>query len=561
MERREFLQLLLAASSAGLLTRTAWADRDPETLWQVLYDIPVFGDLSLFHFTDSHAQLLPLWYREPSMQRGVGDLSASPAKLSGMPLINYYGLDAHSPLAHAISSVDFVELARHYGQVGGFSHLATLIQRLRSSRPHSLLLDGGDTWQGSATALWTQGQDMMDATRLLGVDAMTGHWEFTLGESRVTELVAQGKQSGMEFLAQNVTSPDFDDSIYQPSMLRSLNGVLVAVIGQAYPHVELAHPVQVRPGYHFGLQEAALQREVERVRAQGAQVVVLLSHNGLETDYKMASRLRGVDVILGGHTHDALLQPLVVKNPSGQTVVTNAGSHGKFLAVLDLKVSGGKLQDYRYHLLPVFSKGLPADPLMDRLIADLRKPWLSRLNEPLANTEELLYRRGHFNGTFDQVILDALRQELDAPIAVSPGFRWGGVVLPHDVIRFEDVMNQTAITYAQAQVRTMTGTQIKDYLEDVADNLFNPNPYLQQGGDMVRTSGLQYECHVGQSAGYRIQNLRHRGKPVDALRRYPVAGWASMEAAAGEPVWELVRRHLKQQGTLREVIPETPHLL
>jgi sulfur-oxidizing protein SoxB len=456
--------------------------------------------------------------------------------------------------------MDFVELAHRYGKVGGFAHLATLIKQLRSTRPNALLLDGGDTWQGSATALWTQAQDMLEATRLLGVDAMTGHWEFTLGEARLRELLDQSKGWGMEFLAQNVTSPDFGDPIYQPSMLRTINGVSVAVVGQAYPHVELAHPAQVRPPYRFGLEEAALQREVEKVRQAGAQVVVLLSHNGLETDYKLASRLRGVDVILGGHTHDALLQPLVVQNPAGQTLVTNAGSHGKFLAVLDLKVTAGRMSGYQYHLLPVFSQALPADQTMERLIETQRKPWLDKLTEPLATTEELLYRRGNFNGTFDQVILNALCQELDAPIAFSPGFRWGGSLLPHSVITFEDVMNQTAITYSQAQVRQLTGAQIKDYLEDVADNLFNPNPYLQQGGDMVRTSGLTYQCRVREVAGQRIQNLRHQGQPLEANRRYPVAGWAPMEATAGEPVWELVRRNLKAQGTIHNLTLEQPHL-
>jgi sulfur-oxidizing protein SoxB len=561
MERREFLQMLLTAAAAGYVPGQAAAGVDSLYPLSTLYDLPAFGTLSLLHFTDSHAQLLPLYYREPSVHIGVGSIAHEPAYLTGKALFQHYGLDPQGPLAHALDAQNFSELAQRYGKVGGYAHLAALIRQLRASRPQSLLLDGGDSWQGSATALWSGAQDMLEASHLLGVDAMTGHWEFTLGEARVKERVEQGQAWGMEFLAQNVNTADFNDPVFKPRMTRVLNGVPVAVVGQAYPHVELAHPAGVRPSYRFGLQEAALQRQIDAARGEGAQVVVLLSHNGLETDFKMASRLRGVDVILGGHTHDALLRPLVVKNAGGQTLVTNAGSHGKFLSVLDLEVKGGRVVDYRYHLLPVFSHGLPAHEEMSQLIEKHRAPWIERLNEPLAITEELLYRRGNFNGTFDQLLLEALSQELDAPLAFSPGFRWGGSLLPGSVVTFEDVMNQTAITYPQTQVRTLTGAEIKAYLEDVADNLFNPNPYLQQGGDMVRTLGLSYECHINQPSGQRIHRLSHRGHLLEAQRPYKVAGWASMESAAGEPAWELLRRNLKHKKTIRNLKVEVPRLV
>lgn len=550
----------MAASCAGGFPLRAAARSDPSEELRSLYDVPPFGSFSLFHFTDSHAQLLPIYYREPSMHLGVGDMATDEAHLTGTELLKFHGLAPDQPLAYAISAINFSELAQRYGKVGGFAHLATLIRQLRASRPHSLLLDGGDTWQGSATALWSQGQDMLDATRLLGVDAMTGHWEFTLGEARLQHLLGQGQAWGMEFIAQNITTPDFDDPVFKPRILRVMNGVPVAIVGQAYPHVELAHPASVRPPYHFGLHEGHLQQEVDAARHEGAQVVVLLSHNGLETDCKMASRVRGVDVILGGHTHDALLKPLWVKNPSGQTLVTNAGSHGKFLSVLDLEVKGGRMVDYRYRLLPVFAQALPADSAMQAVITKHRQPWLEKLSEPLATTEELLYRRGNFNGSFDQLILEALGHELDAPIAFSPGFRWGPSLLPGSTIHFEDVMNQTAITYAQAQASTMTGSQIKNYLEDVADNLFNPNPYLQQGGDMVRTLGLEYECRINQPVGQRIHNLSHRGELIAAGQNYKVAGWAPMQPTGGEPVWEVVRRYLKARGTIRNLTVEQPRL-
>jgi sulfur-oxidizing protein SoxB len=549
MTRRAFLEGLALGMAAGLplhSVETFGAQAD-----NGLYDLGrARGAVTLLHFTDCHAQLRPVYFREPDVNIGVGRARGEPPHIVGDAFLKRFGIARGTSLACAYTHLDFVECARRYGALGGFAHLATLLKRVRAQRPGALLLDGGDSWQGSATALWTRGADMIAASKLLGVDVMTGHWEFTHGAERVLEGIRElGNRT--EFLAQNVRTVDFDDPVFKPYTLREVNGVPVAIVGQAFPYTPIANPRYFVPDWTFGIQEERLQRMVDEARAKGAWAVVLLSHNGMDVDLKLASRVTGIDAILGGHTHDAVPQPVAVKNAGGTTLVTNAGSNGKFLAVLELDVQASGVRGFGYRLLPVFSNLLAPDAEMAALIERYRAPYKAKLDEKLAVTETLLYRRGNFTGSFDQVILDALLAGGDAEIAFSPGFRWGTSVLPGATITFEDVMNATAITYPYVTVSEMTGATIKALLEDICDNLFNPDPYYQQGGDMVRVGGMQYSCEPAQPIGRRIGAMALRGKPIDADRVYKVASWAPVaEGASGKPAWELVSEYLRERKVI-----------
>ena len=560
MTRREFLHLLAAAAAAGMQldARRVLAGGAPSPL----YDLPPFGNVGLLHLTDCHAQLPPLHFREPSVNLGVGSALGQPPHLVGEALLRRFGMVRGSADAHAFTFLDFPEAARTYGKVGGFAHLATLIGKLRAERPGALLLDGGDSWQGSATALWTRGQDMVQAALQLGVDVMTAHWEFTYGAQRLLDVVNGDFQGRIDFVAQNVRTVDFGDSVFRSHVMREVNGVPVAIVGQAFPYTPIAHPRRFVPDWTFGIQEQNLQKTIDAARRDGAQVVVLLSHNGMDVDLKLAGRVRGLDAILGGHTHDAVPAAIEISNYGGKTLVINSGSHGKFLGVLDLDVRAGRVSAYRFKLLPIFSNLLPADPEMNALIARVRAPFEARLAEPLAVTQGLLYRRGNFNGSFDQLILDALMDTQDAQVAFSPGFRWGPALLPGETITREDLMAQTAITYPSVTLSEMTGEAIKSVLEDVCDNLFNPDPYYQQGGDMVRVGGLTYACAPNASMGSRISDLRLRGKPLVPTRKYKVAGWASVaDGASGAPVWDVVETWLKQQRVVAPRRPNLPRLI
>ncbi len=560
MNRREFLQVLAAASAAGfaLDSRELLAAQGGDRL----YDLPRFGNVHLMHFTDCHAQLLPVWFREPNVNIGFGDASGKVPHLVGEHLLKAFGIKSGSSEAHAFTYLEFEQAAKTYGKVGGFAHLATLVKQLKVSRPGALLLDGGDTWQGSATALWTKGQDMVDACKLLGVDMMAPHWEFTLGHERVKQIVDNDFKGRIDFLAQNVVTADFNDPVFAPYAMREMNGVKVAVIGQAFPYTPVANPRWMIPDWSFGIQDESMQKTVNEARAKGAQVVVVLSHNGMDVDLKMASRVTGIDAILGGHTHDGVPQPVKVKNANGVTLVTNAGSNGKFLGVLDFDVRNGRIADFRYKLLPVFSNLLAADKEMAALIDKIRAPYKAKLEEKLAVTEGLLYRRGNFNGSWDQLILDAMIDVKGADLAFSPGFRWGTSILPGEAITFEQLMDQTAITYPHSTLTEMSGAQIKTILEDVGDNLFNPDPYYQQGGDMVRVGGMSYACDPNAKAGNRIQDMRLHGKPVEANKIYKVAGWAPVaEGASGEPIWEVVARWLRDRKTITPRKLNSPKLV
>ena len=561
LHRREFLRVLAAAAVASTLPGCA-TRRPAGEPFAGLYDAPPRGNVHLLHFTDCHAQLLPVHFREPSVNIGLGVALNRPPHLVGQAFLGHYGLQPGSAAAHAFTSLDFVEAARRYGRVGGFAHLATLVKQLRATRPGALLLDGGDTWQGSATALWTRGQDMVDACKLLGVDVMTGHWEFTYGAERVQQIVAQDFAGKVDFVAHNVETRDFGDRVFKPYVLREQNGVPVAIIGQAFPYTPIANPAHFIPDWSFGIQEEHLQSMIDQARAEGAQVVVLLSHNGMDVDLKLASRVRGLDAILGGHTHDGVPMPVEVPNAGGMTLVTNAGSNGKFLGVLDFDVRGGKVVGHQYRLLPVFADALAPDAEMAALIERVRKPYLAQLDEPLAVTDELLYRRGNFNGSFDQLILDALLAVKDAQIAFSPGFRWGTSLLPGDTIRMEQLMDQTAITYPYSTLTEMKGSMVKTILEDVADNLFNADPYYQQGGDMVRVGGMDYAIDPAAPAGERIRDMTLAGKPIDAEKTYKVAGWAPVAAGAqGEPIWDVVAGWLRHQKRISARPVQQPRLI
>ncbi len=572
LTRREFLQLLAASAAAGFqftagqrLVKAA-APADP-------YELPDFGNLTLMHFTDCHAQLMPVYFREPSFNIGIGEATGKPPHLVGTAFLDHFGLAPDTMDAHAFTYLDFEAAARKYGKVGGFAHLATLVKRIRAQRQgRTLLLDSGDTWQGSATSLWTRGQDMVDACKLLGVDIMTGHWEFTYGIDRVHEIVNNELAGHIDFVAQNVLltedaqfegKPAHDEDtgqVFRPYVIREVNGVKVAVIGQAFPYTTLANPRYLIEDWSFGIRDERMQQYVDEVRGKGADVVVILSHNGMDVDLKMASRVSGADVILGGHTHDGMPKPSVISNAGGKTLVVNSGSNAKFLSVLDLQVADGSVKDFRFRMLPVFANLLPADAEMAGYIEKVRAPFRDRLNRKLATTEDTLYRRGNFTGTFDQIIVDALMEVRGADISFSPGFRWGTSLLPGDDITMERLMDQTGITYAKSTLTEMSGEMIKNILEDIADNLFNPDPYYQMGGDMVRIGGLKYAIDPSRKIGERLSTLELNGKPLDPGGNYLIAGWASVNPQPDDlpEVWDVVAEYLQDKKVIKNVTPNVP---
>ncbi len=566
LTRREFVGVLAAASAAGMAIDAPEALAASPAAAQRLYELPRYGNVHFMHFTDCHAQLLPVFFREPNLNLGVGEADGRLPHLVGEHLLRAVGIRPGTIEAHAFTYLDFAQAARTYGRVGGFAHLATLVRQLRATRPGALLCDGGDTWQGSGTALWTNGQDMVDACLALGVNVMTPHWEMTLGAERVRQIVERDFKGRVDFVAQNIKTTDFGDQVFAPFTLREMNGVSVAVIGQAFPYTPIANPRHKVPDWTFGIQEEHMQQVVDQARGRGARVVVVLSHNGMDVDIKMASRVRGIDAILGGHTHDGMPVPVVVDNPGGRTLVTNAGSNGKFLAVLDFDVRGGRIQGHQYRLLPVFANLLPADPEMSALIGRIRAPYEARLGERLARTEGLLFRRGNFNGSFDQLIVDALMAVRGAQIAFSPGFRWGTTLLPDSDILMEHLLDQTATTYSFSTLTEMSGEMIKTVMEDVADNLFNPDPYLQQGGDMVRVGGMTYTIEPTRPMGRRISDMRLDGRPIEAGRRYTVAGWAPVAEDArattgGRMVWDDVATWLRDKRVVPRLRVNTPRII
>ncbi len=564
VQRRDILKLAGAAAIAGGLPRLA-RSAEPG-----VYDLERFGNARILHITDTHAQLLPGYFREPSVNLGIGAMAGQPPHLVGRAFLDRFGIKPDSADAYAFTSLEFEKSAARFGKLGGFAHLKSLIDRLRNEAGarNSLLLDGGDSWQGTGLANALRGADMIEAANLLGVEAMTGHWEFTYGEETLRDNLTRFKG---EFLAQNVFLTEeaaFNGAkaldpasgrVFKPATIRDVGGYRVAVIGQAFPYVPIAHPKRFTPDWTFGIREQELQTLIDTLRStEKADAVLLLSHNGMDVDLKLASRVRGLDIILGGHTHDAVPQPIPVTNAGGTTLVTNAGSNGKFLGILDLDLAKGRMRDVRYRLLPVFSELLKPDPEMSALINKIRSPLVAAWSGKIVTTDRLLYRRDNFTGSVDQLICTALRREFNTEIALSPGFRWGTTFLANQPLTMEDLLAETAITYPETYVSRLTGAEIKDTLEDVCDNLFNPDPYQQQGGDMVRIGGLTYSCTPSETIGRRISDLKlDNGRTIEPHKHYTIAGWAAVNAQQGIPVWDVVA---KQLGSGKPLVAATDNV-
>lgn len=553
--RREILQV--GAATAALVAGGSAFTRalaQQSLTENELLKFDALGTVTLLHVTDIHGQLVPVYFREPTVNLGVGEARGQPPHVTGKDFLKRFGISEKSAAAYALTDQDFETLAKSYGRIGGLDRLAAVVKRVRVERGQDkvLLLDGGDTWQGSLGSNRSKGQDMVDCMALLKPDAMTGHWEFTYGEKRVEALA---KELGFPFLALNVRDTEWNEPVFEPYKMFEKGGVKIAVLGQAFPYTPVANPRWMMPKWSFGIREEDVRANVEKVRKEGAQLVVLLSHNGFDVDRKLAARVSGIDVILTGHTHDALPEVVTV----GKTLLIASGSHGKFVSRLDLDVQNGQVKGYRYKLIPLFADVIKPDAEMAAAVEKARAPFAGDLKRVVGHSESLLYRRGNFNGTFDDLICDALLKERDAEIALSPGFRWGTSVLPGQPITVEDIHNATAITYPQVYRMAMTGQRLKDVLEDVADNLFNPDPYYQQGGDMVRCGGLGYTIDVSKPIGSRITGMTHlkSGKPIDPNKEYTVAGWASVnEGTEGPAVWDLVERYIAAQKTVR-VTPNT----
>lgn len=554
--KREFLQAALATSALwGLSGHGNWGRlAAQQALTQdKLLEFEDFGNLTLIHVTDIHAQLKPIWFREPEVNIGVGEAAGRPPHVTGKAFLEMFGIAPGSPDAYALTHEDFAALARTYGRMGGMDRVATVVKAIRAARPDSILLDGGDTWHGSMTSLRTKGQDMVNVMNALGVEGMTSHWEWTFGQDRVKEIV---DALPFPFLGANIFDVEWDEPAFDPYTIIEKAGVRVGVIGQAFPYMPIANPKWMFPDYSFGIREERMQAVVDELRGtEKVDLVVCLSHNGFDVDHKMAGRVKGIDVILTGHTHDAVPEPVLV----GETILIASGSNGKFVSRVDLDVRDGRMMGFRHKLIPIFSDVITPDAEMASLIETERAPFKAELEEVVGKTESLLYRRGNFNGTWDDLICDAIRSERDAQIALSPGVRWGPSLIPGDDITREDIHNACSMTYGQVYRNEMSGEMLKTVLEDVADNIFNPDPYYQQGGDMVRVGGLSYAIDIAKPMGERISalTLTDTGEAIDPAKSYTVGGWASVnEGTEGPQIWDVIEAHIRKTGTVR-VDPRT----
>ena len=552
LSRRDFLQVGMAttaiygSSGFGNFSKLAAQQKLKQ---EDLLEFDTYGNVSLIHVTDIHGQLKPIYFREPEINLGVGSALGQVPHITGANFRKMYGINDGSPSHYALTHNDFSALAQQYGRVGGLDRVATVIKAIRADRPDAILLDGGDTWHGSYTCHHSQGQDMVNVMNALKTEAMTFHWEFTLGSDRVHEII---DTLPFPALGQNIFDAEWDEpaDYFEPYTFLERGGSKIAVIGQAFPYMPIANPGWMFPEYSFGIRDENMQEMVDEVRGLGADLVVVLSHNGFDVDKKMASIVSGIDIILSGHTHDALPEPVLIN----ETVIVASGSNGKFVSRVDLDVRNGKMMGFKHKLIPIFSDVIAPDPDIAALIDEERAPYKSQLSEVIGQSQSLLYRRGNFNGTWDDLICQAMIEEREADISMSPGVRWGPSILPGQDITREDIWNVTSMSYGKVYRTEMTGEFLQIILEDVADNLFNPDPYYQQGGDMVRIGGMGYRIDINKPQGRRISDLTllKTGERIDPSKNYIVAGWASVnEGTEGPQIWDLVENYIRRNGSVK----------
>ena len=322
IDRRTFLKLMglsATASGAGLLsacdnksTPIAAPVTASAKISDDFYDLPMNGNVRILHTTDFHGQLQPVFFREPNVNLGVGDAYGRPPHLVGNKLLQAMGLKPQTPESYAYTYLDFENAATKYGKTGGFPQVKSLLDKLREQaggRENTLTVDGGDLWQGSGTALWTRGVDMVEASNILGLDVMVGHWEFTYRENEVLSNVALFKG---DFIGQNVRVKEdslMDDNYaklvetydgsglydedsghaFRPYVIKKVGGARICVVGQAFPRTGNANPQEFFPDWSFGLREDDMIELVKEIReTEKPDAIVLLSHNGMDVDIKLS---------------------------------------------------------------------------------------------------------------------------------------------------------------------------------------------------------------------------------------------------------------------------------
>ncbi len=556
VSRRDFMHLC-AIFGLGLATSSSASAQSIKNIsLEDIYSFKDMGNFTLLHMCDMHAHLKPLYWREPSTLISAKNLVGTPGFLCGEAFAKHYGLEPSSLDAYFDTHINFEELAKKFGKMGGIAHMKSVLEHVRKTRgkENVLFLDSGDTWQGTGVALKTRGEAIVKAQNYLGVDVMVGHWEFTYGKERVKELL---EMLDAKFISQNIVGDDpfgesFEELIFEPYTIEERGGAKIGIIGQSFPFTPTANPKEFTEGWSFGLRLDTLQEYVDELRDEHkVDCVVVLSHDGFSVDQEVARKVSGIDFILSGHTHDPSPSPIVINN----TVIVIAGSHGKYIGRLDVDARGGKVRGYEYKLIPIASNIIPADSEGEKLIEELYAPFAAEMNEVLGKTKNILYKRDTFFSTFDQLINDAIMDEMKCDISFTPGYRWGTTVLAGEDILMDNVYEMSATTYPDVYTFELKGKAIANLLEDIADNVFNENPLYQQGGDMSRLGGASYDIAVTNKTGTRISNLKIGGKPIELEKIYIVSSWGGNLQNAGSnlqkdkirPVYDIVRDYIKRK--------------
>ena len=399
--------------------------------------------------------------------------------------------------------------------LGGYPRIMTKVKEYREKYPQEvLLLDNGDTLHGTREAVDTKGEVMVPYLQALGVDAMTFHWDSAYTPAHLKSLE---EKLGYPILASNVYHRGTRKHFFQPSAILEKNGLTIGVIGLASNIIQKNMPAVFSEGADFtdGISEARAQ--VKKLRRQGVDLVVLLSHLGYPQDIALLEQVEGIDLCLSGHTHNRVRSPQKI----GGAYIIQSGALASSLGFLRLKVDQG-IQSIRHEYV-VLDKTIPQDRGM---LAMLRKDkvlasFANELDTPVGSSRVDLHRGSSFFGTMDYLLLDAMREATGLPIAFSNGWRYGGAVKKGKLTR----RHLYTIVPMNPMIRSaeLTGQEIIDMLEENLESTFSTQPFQQMGGYIKRCAGLRIYFKLENPYGQRIQRVFAGDKEVDPRALYQVA--------------------------------------
>lgn len=401
----------------------------------------------------------------------------------------------------------------NYIRAGGYPRISAYINKVRKEKDNKVVvLDGGDTFHGTLPVVDSKGMILTSYLNEMKIDAMTAHWEFAYGPKHFSSLL---NALNYPMLAINCYDKTTDKLVFDPYLIKEVNGLKIGIIGIAATIIDKTMPQHFAEGLYFSLGNEELPGYIAELKDQDVDLVILLSHLGFPQEVKLAQEVDGIDVLLSAHTHNRVYEPALVND----TIIFQSGCHGSFLGHLDLVVENKKIVDYK-HQLVVLDESLDEDLDMKAAIEKDLEPYKEQLNKIVGRTGTDLNRSTVFESTMDNLLLQSMIDISGAELAFSNGWRYGAPI-PKGDIRENDLWNMIPVNPPLSKVK-LKGQEVWDMMEENLERTFSIDPYQQMGGYVKRVLGMNLYCKIENPYGERVQQIFVQGQALEKDRVYHV---------------------------------------